>query len=132
MIESAAAQYGPVTSGVLRSTMRVPEVTDEGAKAFGEATTRLAASNGTISIWLDDENVSMATVNAAITDGEAIITSSASNPSRRMPWSRWPAGINSGALPLPSRWTATPPSAPAWARNSLSAMVLAGVIASRH
>ena len=54
--------------------------TTEGAKAFGDASTKLAADKGSISIWLDDENVSTATVNTAITDGQAIITSSASNP----------------------------------------------------
>ena len=74
MIESAAAQYGPVTSGGASEYYVSLKFTDEGAKAFGEATTRLAASNGTISIWLDDENVSTASVNAAITDGSAIIT----------------------------------------------------------
>ena len=79
MVESAAAQYGPV-SGSTSEYYVALKFTDEGAKAFGDATTRLYQSNGTISIWLDDENVSTATVNAAITDGSAIITSSASNP----------------------------------------------------
>ena len=53
----------------------------EGAKAFANATTELAAQeNGYISIWLDDENISTATVKTAITDGRAIIEGSASNP----------------------------------------------------
>ena len=34
----------------------------------------LSVDKGSISIWLDDENVSTATVNTAITDGQAIIT----------------------------------------------------------
>ena len=80
MVESASAQYGPVTSGGASEYYVALKFTDDGAKAFGDATTKLAASSGTISIWLDDENVSTATVNTAITDGQAIITSSASNP----------------------------------------------------
>ena len=100
MIESAAAQYGPVTSGGASEYYVSLKFTDEGAKAFGEATTRLAASNGTISIWLDDENVSTATVNAAITDGEAIITSSASNPFTQDAVVKMARQINSGALPF--------------------------------
>ena len=78
MIESAAAQYGPVSNGGASEYFVSLKFTDDGAKAFGDATTKLAASGGTISIWLDDENVSTATVNTAITDGSAIITSSAS------------------------------------------------------
>ncbi|MFR5372345.1 MAG: SecDF P1 head subdomain-containing protein [Faecalibacterium prausnitzii] len=74
--------------------------TDEGAKAFGDATTRLYQTGGTISIWLDDENVSTASVNAAITDGSAIITSSASSPSRRRTSSRWPARSTPVLCPL--------------------------------
>ena len=53
MIESAAAQYGPVTSGGASEYFVSLKFTDDGAKAFGDATTRLAASKGTISIWLD-------------------------------------------------------------------------------
>ena len=46
-------------------------------KSFAEATTELAAqSNGTISIWLDGENISTATVKTAITDGNAVIEGS--------------------------------------------------------
>ena len=98
MVESAAAQYGPVNGSSSEYYVAL-KFTDEGAKAFGDATTRLYQTGGTISIWLDDENVSTASVNAAITDGSAIITSSAANPF------------------------------PSLGENSLSAMVLAGVIA---
>ena len=73
MVESAAAQYGPVNGSSSEYYVAL-KFTDEGAKAFGDATTRLYQTGGTISIWLDDENVSTASVNAAITDGSAIIT----------------------------------------------------------
>ena len=129
MIESAAAQYGPVTSGGASEYYVSLKFTDEGAKAFGEATTRLAASNGTISIWLDDENVSTATVNAAITDGEAIITSSASNPFTQDAVVKMARQINSGALPFALTVDSYSTVSPSLGENSLSAMVLAGVIA---
>ena len=129
MIESAAAQYGPVTSGGASEYYVSLKFTDEGAKAFGEATTRLAASNGTISIWLDDENVSTATVNAAITDGEAIITSSASNPFTQEDVVKMARQINSGALPFALKVDSYSTVSPSLGENSLSAMVLAGVIA---
>ena len=129
MIESAAAQYGPVTSSGASEYYVSLKFTDEGAKAFGEATTRLAASNGTISIWLDDENVSTATVNAAITDGEAIITSSASNPFTQDAVVKMARQINSGALPFALKVDSYSTVSPSLGENSLSAMVLAGVIA---
>ena len=129
MIESAAAQYGPVTSGGASEYYVSLKFTGEGAKAFGEATTRLAASNGTISIWLDDENVSTATVNAAITDGEAIITSSASNPFTQDAVVKMARQINSGALPFALKVDSYSTVSPSLGENSLSAMVLAGVIA---
>ena len=129
MIESAAAQYGPVTSGGASEYYVSLKFTDEGAKAFGEATTRLAASNGTISIWLDDENVSTATVNAAITDGEAIITSPASNPFTQDAVVKMARQINSGALPFALKVDSYSTVSPSLGENSLSAMVLAGVIA---
>ena len=100
MIESAAAQYGPVSNGGASEYFVSLKFTDDGAKAFGDATTKLAASGGTISIWLDDENVSTATVNTAITDGSAIITSSASNPFTQEQVVKMARQINSGALPF--------------------------------
>ena len=99
MVESAAAQYGPV-SGSSSEYYVALKFTDAGAKAFGDATTRLYQSSGTISIWLDDENVSTATVHAAITDGAAIITSSASNPFTQDDVVKMARQINSGSLPF--------------------------------
>ena len=52
MVESAAAQYGPVNGSSSEYYVAL-KFTDEGAKAFGDATTRLYQTGGTISIWLD-------------------------------------------------------------------------------
>ena len=129
MIESAAAQYGPVSNGGASEYFVSLKFTDDGAKAFGDATTKLAASGGTISIWLDDENVSTASVNAAITDGSAIITSSASNPFTQEDVVKMARQINSGSLPFALTVDSYSTISPSLGENSLSAMVLAGVIA---
>ena len=128
MVESAAAQYGPV-SGSSSEYYVALKFTDEGAKAFGDATTKLYQSGGTISIWLDDENVSTASVNAAITDGQAIITSSASNPFTQEDVVKMARQINSGSLPFALTVDSYSTVSPSLGENSLSAMALAGVIA---
>ena len=128
MVESAAAQYGPV-SGSSSEYYVALKFTDEGAKAFGDATTKLYQSGGTISIWLDDENVSTASVNAAITDGQAIITSSASNPFTQEDVVKMARQINSGSLPFALAVDSYSTVSPSLGENSLSAMVLAGLIA---
>ena len=128
MVESAAAQYGPVNGSSSEYYVAL-KFTDEGAKAFGDATTRLYQTGGTISIWLDDENVSTASFNAAITDGSAIITSSASNPFTQEDVVKMARQINSGSLPFALTVDSYSTISPSLGENSLSAMVLAGVIA---
>ena len=128
MVESAAAQYGPVNGSSSEYYVAL-KFTDAGAKAFGDATTRLYQSSGTISIWLDDENVSTATVHAAITDGAAIITSSASNPFTQDDVVKMARQINSGSLPFALTVDSYSTISPSLGENSLSAMVLAGLIA---
>ena len=128
MVESAAAQYGPVNGSSSEYYVAL-KFTDEGAKAFGDATTRLYQTGGTISIWLDDENVSTASVNAAIIDGSAIITSSASSPFTQEDVVKMARQINSGSLPFALTVDSYSTISPSLGENSLSAMVLAGVIA---
>ena len=128
MVESAAAQYGPVNGSSSEYYVAL-KFTDEGAKAFGDAATKLYQSSGTISIWLDDENVSTASVNAAITDGSAIITSSAANPFTQEDVVKMARQINSGSLPFALTVDSYSTISPSLGENSLSAMVLAGLIA---
>ena len=127
-VQSAAAQYGPV-SGSSSEYYVALTFTDEGAKAFGDATTKLYQSGGTVSIWLDEENVSTATVNAAITDGKAIITSSASDPFTQDAVVKMARQINSGSLPFALSVDSYSTISPSLGENSLAAMVLAGLIA---
>ena len=119
MVESAAAQYGPVNGSSSEYYVAL-KFTDEGAKAFGDATTRLYQTGGTISIWLDDENVSTASVNAAIT---------ASSPFTQEDVVKMARQINSGSLPFALTVDSYSTISPSLGENSLSAMVLAGVIA---
>ena len=118
MVESASAQYGAVSNGGSSEYYVALKFTTEGAKAFGDATTKL-----------DDENVSTATVNTAITDGQAIITSSASNPFTQDAVVKMARQINSGALPFALSVDSYSTVSPSLGENSLGAMVLAGLIA---
>ena len=128
MVESASAQYGAVSNGGSSEYYVALKFTTEGAKAFGDATTKLAADKGSISIWLDDENVSTATVNTAITDGQAIITSSASNPFTQDAVVKMARQINSGALPFSLETTSFKTIYPTMGEGALNAMVIAGLI----
>jgi len=101
------------------------EFSSAGAVAFGEATTRLAEENGVISIWLDDKNISTATVKSAITDGRAIIEGNFDQESV----STLANQINSGALPFALSAESYSTISPTLGSRSLEVMVLAGVIA---
>lgn len=130
MVSSATGAYGPVDSSSSAGEYYVAlEFSDEGAAAFADATTRLAAEGGVISIWLDDENISTATVRTAITDGKAIITGSTSDAFTQEEVVTLARQINSGALPFALRVDGYSTISPSLGENSLEAMVLAGVIA---
>ena len=96
-----------------------------GASAFASATTELAANNGTISIWLDDNNISTATVNEAITGGEAIIKGNFDQDSA----STLANQINSGSLPFALSAESYSTISPSLGAKSLDVMVQAGIIA---
>ena len=125
-VEKATAQYGPVTDGGASEYYVALEFDSEGAAAFGDATTRLYQDGGTISIWLDDQNISVATVNSAITDGKAVITGSNFTRDDVVTLARQ---INSGALPFALTVDSYSTISPTLGENSLEAMVYAGIIA---
>lgn len=102
------------------------EFDEEGTQSFAEATSRLAESNGTISIWMDDTCISYPSVQTAITDGKAEISSEAFDYDSAKALAD---KISAGALPykmITSNFSTISPTLGAGARN---AMVLAGVIA---
>ncbi|WRS28171.1 protein translocase subunit SecD [Oscillospiraceae bacterium MB08-C2-2] len=71
-------------------------LTSEGAQKFAEATTRLAPTKGSISIWMDDRQISVASVQDAITDGKAMIDGSFTVKTAQTLADQ----INGGALPF--------------------------------
>lgn len=98
---------------------------DEGAKKFAEATTKLAASNGIISIWMDETCISYPTVNEAITGGTAQISGSFDATGAKELADK----INSGALPFKLVTSNFSTISPSLGSGALEAMVIAGLIA---
>ncbi len=97
----------------------------QGSAAFADATTELAGGNTPISIWLDDKSISVATVNEAITNGEAIIKGNFTQDSA----SSLANQINSGSLPFALSAESYSTISPTLGAKSLEVMVLAGIIA---
>ena len=119
-VASASAAYNETEGWVVQLKFN-----SAGASAFATATTELAASNGTISIWLDDNNISTATVNEAITSGEAIIKGNFDQDSA----STLANQINSGSLPFALSAESYSTISPSLGAKSLDVMVQAGIIA---
>ena len=119
-VASASAAYNETEGWVVQLKFN-----STGASAFADATTELAASNGTISIWLDDNNISTATVNEAITGGEAIIKGKFDQDSA----STLANQINSGSLPFALSAESYSTISPTLGAKSLDVMVQAGIIA---
>ena len=97
----------------------------QGSAAFADATTELAGGSTPISIWLDDKSISVATVNEAITNGEAIIKGKFTQDSA----SSLANQINSGSLPFALSAESYSTISPTLGAKSLEVMVLAGIIA---
>ena len=119
-VASASAAYNETEGWVVQLKFN-----SDGASAFAAATTELAANNGTISIWLDDSNISTATVNEAITGGEAIIKGNFDQDSA----STLANQINSGSLPFALSAESYSTISPSLGAKSLDVMVQAGIIA---
>lgn len=119
-VASASAAYNETEGWVVQLKFN-----SAGASAFATATTELAASNGTISIWLDDNNISTATVNEDITGGEAIIKGNFDQDSA----STLANQINSGSLPFALSAESYSTISPSLGAKSLDVMVQAGIIA---
>ena len=119
-VASASAAYNETEGWVVQL-----KFSSDGASAFAAATTELAANNGTISIWLDDSNISTATVNEAITGGEAIIKGNFDQDSA----STLANQINSGSLPFALSAESYSTISPSLGAKSLDVMVQAGIIA---
>lgn len=101
------------------------ELDKDGKNAFGAATTELASSKGSISIWMDDTCISNATVNSAITDGKCQIEGSFTYDEAQALADK----INAGSLPFKLTATSTNIISPTLGTGARTAMLLAGIIA---
>ena len=119
-VASASAAYNETEGWVVQLKFN-----STGASAFADATTELAASKGTISIWLDDKNISTASVDEPITGGEAIIKGNVDQESA----STLANQINSGSLPFALSAESYSTISPTLGAKSLDVMVQAGIIA---
>lgn len=104
------------------------ELDSEATSAFSDATGRLAASNGYISIWMDDVCISSPTVGTQITDGKAIISSQSYendyNEAKALA-----DKINSGSLPFKLVTSSFKTISPTMGSGALNAMIISGFIA---
>ncbi|WP_040197693.1 preprotein translocase subunit SecD [Candidatus Soleaferrea massiliensis] len=101
------------------------ELNDSGKDKFSEATTRLASSKGTISIWMDNTMISAPTVQTAITDGKASITGNFTVESAKALADK----INGGALPFSLNVESFSTISPTLGMGARDAMILAMAIA---
>lgn len=100
------------------------ELNDTGKKAFADATTELAGS-GSISIWMDEDQISAPRVDEAITDGKCHISGSFTFESAKALADK----INAGALPFNLKTTSTNIISATLGEGAKNAMLIAGVIA---
>lgn len=97
---------------------------DSGVSAFSEATERLSATNGIISIWMDDDMISEPRVSAHITDGSATISGSFTAESAKALADK----INGGALPFNLVTANFSTISPTLGEGARDAMAIAGLI----
>lgn len=124
-VVEAAAQYGPVSQNGANQYYVLLKLDEQGAKAFGDATTRLYQEDGYISIWMDNDMISYASVNAAVTDGNAIISGNFNYDSATALANK----INAGALPFKLETETYSTITPTLGMGALEAMLISGVIA---
>lgn len=105
------------------------ELDDTGKKAFADVTTELASSNGQISIWMDDKQISAPSVNEPITEGKCQISGSSSNPFTYDSAKSLADKIKAGSLPFKLETTSNNIISATLGEGARNAMVLAGGIA---
>lgn len=114
MVDQATAGYNSEDGGYIVSL----KLKSEGAKRFSDATSKLSASKGTISIWMDEDMISAPTVQAHITDGNAIISGNFTSDEAISLANK----INGGALPfklVTESFSTISPSLGAGARDAM-------------
>ena len=120
-IASATAGFDPNTS----EPVVLLEMDATGAAAFSEATGELVASNGSISIYMDETLISAPRVISKITDGSSMITNIGSSEEALDLAQK----INAGALPFALEAISSSSISPRLGANALQVMIQAGLVA---
>ncbi len=124
-VKGAYPQYIPNDTTGVTEWLVALELESSGKEKFADATTRLAGTGDTVSIWMDDVCVSNATVSVPITNGQATITGGFDADSAKGLADK----INSGALPFKLETGRLSTISPSLGAGALQAMVVAGIIA---
>lgn len=120
-ITSATAAYDPNTQDPIVNL----EMDATGAAAFAEATGELVATNGVISIYMDQTLISAPRVISKITDGKAMITNIGTSEEAIALAQK----INAGALPFALEAISSSSISPSLGSGALKVMTLAGLVA---
>ena len=120
-ITSATAAFDPNTNDPIVSL----EMDAKGATAFAEATGELVATNGEISIYMDQTLISSPRVINKITDGKAMITNIGTSEEALALAQK----INAGALPFALEAISSSSISPSLGSGALKVMTLAGLVA---
>lgn len=121
-IKTAEPRISQGDDGVSKYVVAL-EFDDEGTKTFADITTKYI--NQTISIWMDDIMISAPTVNATISDGQAVIEGDFTAETA----TQLAEKISAGALPFQLETVSNGNISPKLGENSLESMGYAAVIA---
>lgn len=122
VVTSASVGINPET-GLYVVNLKLNEA---GKTAFAAATKEMADQKGYISIWMDDDMIEAPDVQEAITNGEAVITSSSFTAASAKALAD---KINAGALPFSLVTESFSTISPILGNNAKNAMGIAAVIA---
>ncbi len=125
-VKRASAEYQQNKSGVYEHQVAL-ELTDEGAKAFEEATRQYVGK--IIYIWMDDQLLSSPTVNEVITGGHAVINGYEDREDPSAEAKKDADTINAGALPFALSSSDPNTLSPSLGNSALTAMAYAAVAA---
>ena len=120
-VASATAAFDPNTS----DPIVLLELDATGAKAFADATGELVATQGEISILMDETLISSPRVISKITDGSAMITNIGTSEDAIDLAQK----INAGALPFALEAISSSSISPSLGAGALSVMTQAGMVA---
>ena len=122
-IDSAAAVFDAGGQALGRGWIIDFTLTNEGSQAFGDVTTRLAATGGQLAIVVDRLVISAPSVNAAITGGSAFIEGSfTENRAKDLA-----TLLNAGALPVELTTQQVLTVSPTLGAESLDSGIAAGI-----